>query len=216
MFIGHDACALAAKPATPRVSLGVLIAAPNLLDLLWPIFLLLGIEHVAIRPGITKMTPLDFYDYPWSHSLAMSIVWASLFALGYWLFTRHAAGAVMCGALVVSHWVLDFITHRPDLPLWPGGPKAGLGLWNHVAATVIIESLMFVIGFAMYLRSTRARDRVGSIALWAFAIFLAVTYIANLLGPPPPGERMIAWSALLLWLMPLWGAWIDRHREARV
>ena len=120
MFIGHDACSFAAKRAMPRVNLGLLIAAPNLLDLLWPIFLLLGIEHVRVQQGPTPFLNLDFYDYPWSHSLLMSIVWSLLFAIGYWLFTRNRSGAVMVGLLVVSHWVIDFISHVPDLPLWPG------------------------------------------------------------------------------------------------
>jgi len=216
MFIGHDACSFAAKRAVPRVSLGLLIAAPNLLDLLWPIFLLLGIEHVAIQPGNTKLTPLDFYDYPWSHSLLMSLVWAALFALGYWLFTRYTAGALMLGALVVSHWVLDFITHGPDMPLWPGGPKFGLGLWNHHAPAIALESLMYLGGFALYLRTTRAKDRIGSISLWVFAILLAVIYIGNLFGPPPPNVPAVAWMTLTLWLLPFWGAWIDRHREVRI
>jgi hypothetical protein len=216
MFIGHDACSFAAKRVVPRVSLGLLIAAPNLLDLLWPIFLLLGIEHVRTQHGPTPFLNLDFYDYPWSHSLAMAIVWGVVFAIGYRLFTRDSRGAVVAGLLVVSHWVLDFVTHVPDLPLWPGGPKYGLGLWNHTAATVIIESLLFIGGLAIYLRTTRARDRIGSIALWSFVVFLAVIYVASLFGPPPPNDRIVAWSALFLWLLPLWGAWIDRHREATV
>lgn len=215
MFIGHDACSFAAKRATPAVSLGLLIAAPNLLDLLWPLFLLLGIEHVRVQHGPTPFLNLDFYDYPWSHSLAMSIVWGVLFAIVVRLITRSARGALMCGALVVSHWILDFVTHVPDLPLWPGGPKAGLGLWLHPAATVIIESAMFVIGIAIYLRATTARDRTGTIAFWALIIFLAVVYAASLMGPPPPNVGLVAWSALALWLLPLWGWWIDRHREAR-
>jgi membrane-bound metal-dependent hydrolase YbcI (DUF457 family) len=216
MFIGHDACSFAAKRITPRVSLGILIAAPNLLDLLWPIFLLLGIEHVRVQKGTSPFLNLDFYDYPWSHSLAMSIFWGAVLAAGYWLFTRNRSGAVMAGLLVVSHWLLDFITHVPDLPLWPGGPKAGLGLWNHPLATIVIESLMFIAGLAIYLRATRARDRIGSIALWALALFLVLTYAASLLGPPPPNERIVGTSALLLWFLPFWGAWIDRHREARI
>jgi hypothetical protein len=216
MFIGHDACSLAAKRVVPRMSLGLLIAAPNLLDLLWPVFLLLGVEHVRVQHGPTPFLNLDFYDYPWSHSLAMSIVWGVVFAIGYRLLTRDGRGAIIGGLLVVSHWLLDFVTHVPDLPLWPGGPKYGLGLWNHTAAAIVVESLMFAAGLAIYLRATRARDRVGSIAFWSLIIFLAVIYVASLLGPPPPNERIVAWSALLLWLLPFWGAWIDRHREARV
>jgi hypothetical protein len=206
MFIGHDACSFAAKRVAPRMSLGLLIAAPNLLDLLWPVFLLLGVEHVRVQQGATPFLNLDFYDYPWSHSLAMSIVWGVVFAAGYRLFTRDTRGAVVGGLLVVSHWILDFISHVPDLPLWPGGPKYGLGLWNHTTATIVIESLMFVAGLALYLRKNR-----GSIAFWSLVILLLVIYIASLLGPPPPNARIVAWSALFLWILPLWGFWIDRR-----
>ena len=205
MFIGHDACSFAAKRATPRVNLGLLIAAPNLLDLLWPIFLLLGIEHVRPQHGATPFLNLDFYDYPWSHSLLMSMVWGALFALGYWLVTRYAAGALMLGALVVSHWLIDLIVHVPDLPLWPGGPKYGLGLWNHTAATIVIESLLFLGGIALYLRAKR-----GSFAFWSLVIFLVVVYVAALAATHPPDARAVAWTTLALWLLPLWGAWIDR------
>ncbi|SRR5581483_4859439 len=216
MFIGHDALSFGAKRAAPRVGLGILIAAPNLLDLLWPIFLLLGIEHVRIAPGNTKLTPLDFYDYPWSHSLLMSIVWALLFAAGYWWRTRFARGAIVVALLVVSHWVLDFITHAPDMPLWPAGPKVGLGLWNHPAAAILIESLMYLAGFALYLRTTRAKDRTGSVSIWIFAGLLALIYATNLMGPPPPNVKIVAWMTLSLWILPFWAAQIDRHREARV
>ncbi|HJW92120.1 MAG TPA: hypothetical protein VJ901_00745 [Thermoanaerobaculia bacterium] len=207
MFIGHDACSFAAKRVTPRVSLGLLIAAANLLDLLWPVFVLLGIEHVRVQRGPTPFLNLDLYDYPWSHSLLMSIVWGALFALGYWLITRNGRGAAMLGALVVSHWLIDFVVHVPDLPLWPGGPKVGLGLWNHTAATAIIESLMFIGGIALYLQKHRAR-----FAFWSLIVFLTGVYITSIVAPPPPSERAVAWSALALWLLPFW-AWRAEVRE---
>src|SRR5256885_1119819 len=140
MFIGHNAIGFASKRLAPRTSLFWLMAAPMFLDLIWPIFLLLGIEHVRIQPGATHLTPLDFYDYPWSHSLAMSIAWGVVFAGLYFAFTRYGRGAIVLFFGVVSHWVLDFITHRPDLPLWPGGPKYGLGLWNKPGIEIVIES----------------------------------------------------------------------------
>src|SRR5712691_11150935 len=145
MFIGHEAIGFASKRLAPRTSLGWLIAAPLLLDLLWPIFLLLGIEHVRIQRGITRMSPFDFTDYPWSHSLLMSVVWGIAFGGIYWIVTRYGRGAIVLFFGVVSHWVCDLVVHRPDLPLWPGGPKVGLGLWNQPIATVGIESAMFAI-----------------------------------------------------------------------
>src|SRR3954447_26978834 len=126
MFLGHFAVALAAKRAAPRTSLGTLVLAAQLLDILWPVLLLAGVERVEIRPGDTAFTPLHFEHYPVSHSLATSIDWAGVFGTAYYAITRYRRGAVVIAALVVSHWALDWITHRPDLPLWPGGPLEGL------------------------------------------------------------------------------------------
>ncbi len=213
MFIGHFAVGLASKRVAPRASLGVLLAAPNLLDLLWPIFLLLGWEEVRIDPGNTAFTPLDFVSYPISHSLLTACGWGVLFALLYWAVTRYSLGAIVIGLSVMSHWVLDFVTHRPDMPLYPGGPRIGLGLWNSVSATIAVEVTMYAAGAWLYLSMTRARDRVGTYALWSFLVFGLLTYVANILGPPPPNPHAIAVAALALWLVPLWGWWIDRHRD---
>ncbi len=212
MFIGHDAVGFASKRLAPRTSLGWLIAAPLLLDLLWPIFLLLGIERVEIRPGAMKMTPLEFTYYPWSHSLAMAIVWGIVFAGIYAIVTRYLRGAVVLFFGVVSHWVFDWVTHQADLPLYPGGPKFGLGLWNQPIAELGIETALFAIGLLIYRDITHARDRIGSIAMWAFVVFLAVAFILNAGGAPPPSVRILAYSALALWLLPFWAAWFDRHR----
>jgi len=214
MFLGHDAVGFASKRVAPRTSLGILMAAPLLLDLLWPVFLLLGIEKVVVVESPSPFLRLEFVSYPWSHSLVMSVVWGVLFGGGYWLVTRYGRGAVVIAIGVVSHWVFDWMTHRPDMPLWPGGPKVGLDLWSSPAATIAIESLLFVAGIAIYLRRTRARDRIGSVACWAFILFLAAAYLASILGPPPPSPKAIAIGALTLWLLPFWAAWFDRHREA--
>ena len=131
MFIGHYAVALGAKKISPTVSLGTLFPASQFIDLLWPIFLLLGLEHVRIDPGNTVFTPLDFYDYPISHSLLAVLGWSLGFGLLYYAVQRSGRNALILGALVLSHWVLDFISHRPDLPLIPGmETRVGLGLWN--------------------------------------------------------------------------------------
>ena len=212
MVIGHYAVAFASKRAAPRTSLGTLIAAATLLDLLWPIFLLLGWEHVHINPGNTT-TPLDFVDYPISHSLLAAVGWGVLLALGYWAITRYRTGAFVVGALVVSHWVLDAIVHRPDLPLYPGSATyVGLSVWNSLAATVAIEGVMFAIGVWMYVAATRARDGVGRYALWAFVLFALVIYASNFASPPPASTRALAWFAMTAWLLPLWTWWADRHR----
>ena len=214
MFIGHNAAGFASKRIAPRVSLGWLMAAPMLLDLLWPILLLLGIEHVRIVPT-NGLTPLDFYDYPWTHSLLMACVWGIVYGGIYWLRSRDLRAWLVLALGVISHWVFDLFVHNPDLPLWPGGPKVGLGLWNHPLTETSIEAALFVIGVAIYARMTRARDRIGSIAFWAFVVFLIVTHVSSVFGPPPPTVKAIAWMAMLMWLFPLWAWWFDSHREVR-
>jgi len=165
MFIGHFAVGLASKTAAPRASLGWLMTAPLLLDLLWPVFLLLGLERVRIAPGDTAFTPLAFDSYPWSHSLLMSVIWALLFGGGYFLATRYARGAVVIALGVVSHWVMDAITHRPDLPLAPwSSTMVGYGLWNSPRATLLVELGLFAAAVWMYSRTTVSRDRTGRFA----------------------------------------------------
>lgn len=217
MFIGHYGLALGSKRLAPTVSLGALFLACQLADLLWPTLVLLGIERFTVVPGITKTTPLDFQYYPYSHSLLALVAWGVLFGLAY----RIAVGsgrraAVMLCLLVVSHWVLDFIVHRPDLPLVPGeGLKAGLGLWNSVPGTLIVEYLLFILGAWIYVDSTAPRDRIGSIGLWALLLFLAAVEAANVFGPPPRSVTAVAWSAESMWLLIAWGFWVDRHRASR-
>src|ERR1700737_4860885 len=156
MFIGHNAVGFGTKAAAPRTSLGLLMAAPMALDLLWPIFVILGIESFTIeRIAPTPFLHFRFVSYPWSHSLLMSCVWGGLYGGAYFLRTRHARGERILAAGVVSHWVFDFFVHRPDLPLWPGGPKVGLGLWNSTAGTIAVEAILFATGIAIYLRATK-------------------------------------------------------------
>jgi len=215
MFIGHHAAGFAARRLAPTVSLGTLFAAAMWIDLLWPILLLAGIEHVRIDPGNTAFTPLDFYDYPVSHSLLAVLGWSVAAAVIYRVLRHSWRDASVVGAAVLSHWVLDFVTHRPDLPLWPGGPKVGLGLWSSVPATIAVEVVLFAGALALYLRTTAARDRIGSYALWALVIFTGVIYAANITSPPPPSPRAIAYAGLAAWLFVPWGWWIDRHRQLR-
>jgi len=215
MFLGHYAVAFAAKRAAPRASLGILVLAAEWLDEIWPVFLLLGWERVRIVPGLMAASPMDFEHYPISHSLLTVLGWAALLGLSYYGQRRYGRGAWVVALAVVSHWVLDVVAHRPDLPLWPGGPKLGLGLWNSVPATLVVELALFATGVAIYFRSTRARDRIGRWGAWAMAAFLLVSYIASGFGPPPPDPRVLAYSALALWIFVPWGWWVDRHREPR-
>jgi membrane-bound metal-dependent hydrolase YbcI (DUF457 family) len=216
MFIGHFAVAFAAKKAAPKTSLGTLVIAAQLVDLVWPAMLLLGAEHVRISPGNTAFTPLEFTDYPYTHSLVAAVLWSLAFGAVYFRIRRYSRGALVIGAAVFSHWLLDLLTHRPDLPIAPGlDAKFGLGLWNVPAATVVVESALYIAGVALYLRTTRAEDRTGTYATWGFVLLLVLIYVANIFGPPPPTVPALAYTALALWLFAWWAFWADRHRSLR-
>lgn len=212
MVLGHYGLALATKRAAPRVSLGTLIAAAQLADLIWPVLLLVGLERVSIVPNANPLLRLSFDSYPWTHSLLMAVVWGVLVGGGYAAIRGDRKGGVIVGLLVVSHWVLDWIVHLPDLPLYPGGPRVGLGLWRSLSGTMVVEAVMFVVGVAVYARVTRATDRTGRWALWGFVALLAVLYVASIYTPPPETVSGLAWAALAGWLIPLFGWWVDRHR----
>ena len=215
MFIGHAAVALAAKKLAPEVSLGLLLAAATWLDLVWPILVLLGVEVVRVDPGNTAFTPLDFVSYPWTHSLVMALAWSVFFALAVspWVPGRRAR--VVLAALVFSHWVLDFVSHRPDLPIAPGdSAKLGLGLWNSVPATLAVEGAMMAAGLWLYLRTARQSDATGRYALWSLVVFYLVIWLGSQVSAPPPSDRAVGWVALAVWLLPLWAGWADRHRGA--
>jgi hypothetical protein len=215
MFLGHYGVALAAKRAAPRASLATLFIAAQFLDLLWPILLIAGVEHVRIAPGITRVSPLDFYDYPISHSLVTALGFGALVGAIYFALQRKAREALIVGALVPSHWLLDLIVHRPDLPLTPTGKaRLGLGAWNSFPLTLALELGVFGGGLAIYLRATRAETRAGSWGLAALAIALVGVYAGAGLGPPPPSETMLAWSGLGLWLFPLAAYFVDRRRAS--
>lgn len=215
MFIGHYGVAFAAKKLAPKTSLGTLFIGAQLIDLLWPIFLLLGIEHVRLEPGNTAVTPLDFYDYPFSHSLVGCLFWSLLLFFVYYIIKRNLRNSLILGGCVLSHWVLDFITHRPDLPLSPGLHYLfGLGLWNNLWISVIAELLIFTAGIYIYLRTTYALNKTGSISLWVLIVILLLIYFSNIFGPPPPNVQVIAIAGNASWLFVLWAYWIDRNRSA--
>ena len=216
MFIGHFAVGFAAKRFAPRASLGWLLAAPMFLDLIWPLFVLAGLEAVRIDPGNTAFTPLDFVSYPWCHSLLMALGWAALLAGVYHWKTRYLPGTIAIGLGVASHWLLDFVSHRQDMPLAPGvATKVGLGLWNDVAATVAVEVAMLAAGVALYISATKAATRAGGLGFLAFLGLLGFLYAGAVHGDPPPNVTVLAVSALSAWLAVWWAAWFDRNRIPR-
>lgn len=216
MLTGHIAVGLAAKRITPRVSLGTLVLAAVLPDLLWCAFLLAGVEHVQIQPGRGAANYLAALDMPFSHSLLMDAVWGALFAAAYFAMRRYARGAWMLFAAVISHWLLDFVAHRPDLSLAPGIHRYfGLGLWNSATATFLVEGGIWVAAVVLYARGAGPKRRTGILAFWTGVVFLTLAWYSNVTGPPPHDARTMAVTSLVFFsAIAAWAYWIDRLRPA--
>ena len=216
MFVGHFGVGLAAKRIDSKPSLGTMFMASQFIDLIWPLLLLLGIERVEIDPGNTAFTPLNFIYYPFTHSFLGVLIWALLFGSVYYLIRKNIKTALMMAGLVLSHWLLDLLTHRPDLPIIPGmDTKAGFGLWNSIILTILIEGSIYILGILIYLRMTNSKNKRGVWGIWSLFIFLAFIYILNIFGPPPPDVDSIAYAGFSLWLIVLWAYWVDRNRIAK-
>jgi predicted membrane channel-forming protein YqfA (hemolysin III family) len=218
MFLGHYGVALALKRAEQKVSLGTLFLAAQLADLLWGIFLLLGWEHARVVPGLTQVNSLEFLDYPLSHSLVAAVAWGVAGAAIYYSWPtrdthRHWQAAAVVGVAIFSHWPLDALVHLPDLPLdGDGSPRIGLGLWNHFAATVVVELLFLAIGVAVYTTSRSARRPLRPARLSLVTIILVGVYAVSIFGPPPPSMRAVAVSDIIfLLLMTGLAAWADQR-----
>jgi hypothetical protein len=209
MFVGHLAVALVAKRAAPAANLGWLMAGVTALDLIWPVFVLAGLEHVRIVQGATAFTPLVFDSYPWSHSLVMAAVWGlALVAVARWREVRASAGLLV--TLVISHWVLDFASHAPDMPLWPGpSPRLGLGLWYSIPLTLVIEGSLWILAIVVFLKG-RPRRREGRVAFWSLVVVSTLLWATGPWSPPPPSTRALGWFALIGWILVPWAALADR------
>ena len=217
MFVGHFAVGFAGKRWAPKTSLALLVFAAALADVLWLIFNALGVEHVRIAPGITRLNALDLYDYPWSHSLLTNVLWGALLGGAYFLWRRSRPAAVVLFVAVVSHWVLDWASHRPDMPLAPGVQRYfGLGLYNSALGLLLVEGGLWVIGIIFYLRTTRARGLAGNIVLWAFIVLFTAFWLLSFNGAPPPSIHVLVVVDLVLFpIIFAWLYWADALREAK-
>jgi hypothetical protein len=218
MFLGHYGIAFALKRAEPKLSLGTLFLAVQLADLLWGIFLLLGWERVRIDPGYTAVTPLQFLEYPISHSLVGLTIWALIGAAVYYSWptrdtSRHWQAAALVGFAILSHFPLDVLVHAPDLPLWgQESRKLGLGLWNNPTATLLLELVTLAAGVAVYagFRSRRHPVRPGRLA--GLVLVLVAIYLVSFFGPPPPSVTAIAVADIIgLLLLAAFAGWADRR-----
>jgi hypothetical protein len=212
MFIGHWAPALAAAAVTRREPrLGTLFVAAQLVDWAFFAFLLTGAEHMRVAPGITAMNPMDLYDMPLTHSLAGSAVCAFGFALVVWVWRRDLGFALLAGGVVVSHWLLDLIVHRPDLTLAGAPPKMGFGLWNHPAIEMPLELGLTFGALALYLARTRG-PALPAVVLGAVLLALQAF---NWFAPEPtavtPATSYLAFFAYGLATLCAW--WLGKTRR---
>jgi len=217
MFLGHFGVALALKRAEPKLSLGTLFLAVQLLDLLWGVFLLTGWERVRIDPGFTAVTPLQFIRYPITHSLVGAFAWALVGAAVYYSWptrdtSRHWQASAIVGAAVFSHFWLDVLVHVPDLTISGEGTTAlGLGLWQSVGATLAAELLVFAAGIAIYVIGRSRRHPVRSGRLTGLVVVLLALYLLSLFGPPPTEVSAIAVVDIVgLLALTAFAAWVDR------
>ena len=217
MFVGHLAVGLVAKRIEPKLSLGTGVLAAMLVDLLWAIFLIAGIEHVHFKPGMGAGNYFDAYDIAMSHSLLMGAVWAALFAAAYFLRRHYPRGAWILFAAVLSHWFLDFVSHRPDMPLAPGVHRYfGLGLWNSIPATLVVEGGFWLVAIVLYVRATRPKNRAGVYAFWSVVVLLTLAWYNNIAGPPPPNPHTAPIVSLIFFsLVVAWAYWMNRLRPAK-
>jgi len=217
MFVGHLAVGLVAKRIEPKLSLGTGVLAAMLVDLLWAIFLIAGIEHVHFKPGMGAGNYFDAYDIAMSHSLLMGAVWAALFAAAYFLRRHYPRGAWILFAAVLSHWFLDFVSHRPDMPLAPGVHRYfGLGLWNSIPATVIVEGGFWLVAIVLYARATHPKNRAGVYAFWTVVVLLTLAWYNNIAGPPPRNPHTAPIVSLIFFsLVVAWAYWMSRLRPAK-
>lgn len=217
MFIGHFAAGFAAKRFAPRAPLPLLIFAGALSDALWILFFATGIEKVAIHPGLMAANSLDLIYIPFSHSLLMDVVWGALLGFVYFTLRRDRSGAWAIALAVLSHWLLDFITHRPDMPLAPGlDARFGLSLWNSPAATLIVEGALWIAALALYLRATQAKRKAGIFGFWPMIVLLTALWLISLNGAPPPSlPALAATNTVFFAIVFLWAFWMDRVRCGR-
>lgn len=217
MFVGHIGVALGAKGVAPKVPLPVLILAAQFLDVLWPILVMAGIEHARIEPGYTAVSPLVFYYYPYSHSLLAAAAWAGAFGAAYYFFRGEPWEGWVLTALVLSHWPLDFIVHRPDLLLYPGGDEHyGYALWNSLEHTLLLEGAIFLVGILLYVGTTEAQDSIGNYSFWSLMLLLVLGWLGSIYGPTPPTMTAVAVVGLAgMLVIFVWAGWIERHRIAR-
>jgi hypothetical protein len=221
MFAGHYGVSFACKGAEQRLPLWLLFLAVQFVDILWSILILLGIEKVRIVPGITATNPFDLYYMPYTHSLVAAVVWSALVFLGYRMFISKRSGsrdrpALFLALAVFSHWILDLLVHRPDLPLYDNAHKVGLGLWNYPMPTFALEAAILFGGMWIYMRSTKSGSFFGKYGMPIFGIVVLAVHWSLFFGGPPGSSNATPVLLLVLYLgFAAAAAWLERKRQVR-
>ncbi len=213
MFVGHYGVSFAAKRMEGSVPLWVLFLAVQFLDVLWAPLVLAGVEKVRIVPGITATNPLDLYYMPYTHSLVAALFWSITVALLYRFFARPAdfRPVFVVALAVFSHWILDFVVHRPDLPIYDNTAKVGLGLWNRPMLAFGLEAVL-MFGGMVYCLAGRPRRVVKTLA---FGVVMLAVQAYIFFGPPPASGPSVASTALgayAVFALMIW--WLQDRREA--
>jgi hypothetical protein len=219
MFAGHYGVSFLVKKAEPRLPLWTLFLATQLIDVLWVVFVLSGIEHYRIVPGITASLPLDLYYMPYTHSLAAVATWsAAVFAACRWVIPisgfRSNRSAFLLALAVFSHWVLDLVVHRPDLPLYDNTYKVGFGLWNFPLPALVLESAFLFGGIGFYLRSSRATSFAGRYGMIFFGLAILAAHCLLLWGPLPgsPAQGAVELGSLYF-ILSAGAFWLEKKRS---
>ena len=216
MFVGHYGPSFAIKSIQTPIRLWVLFIAVQFLDVGWSVLVFLGVEKVRIVPGITASNPFDLYYMPFTHSLVAAFVWAAagILLARFLLGIRNWWAAFWVGAAIFSHWILDFLVHRPDLPLYDDTAKVGLGIWNYPAIALSLEALLLFVGMFMYLKGTRPLSSVGRLGPPIFGMLMLAIQAYIFFGPPPASPVAAAATALVSYVVFAAVAhWLDRKRE---
>lgn len=216
MFIGHYAPALVAAALPKAPKLGILFFAAQLVDIAFFIFVLGGVEAMRLQPKITVMNGLDLYHMPYTHSLLGSIIWGGAFAAIIWAVTRNSTSALIAGGVVVSHWFVDLLVHRPDLTLAGSPPNLGMGLWNYPMIAVPLELLFAGGALAFYLSRTRHISGTAKHWPWTLGIVMLLVQLYNWLSPDPKMmDASLPLSALLAYGLFAWLAFKTTQTRAR-
>lgn len=216
MFVGHYAAALIARRAEPRINLGTLVLAAMFADFAWCVFMIFGLEQVQFKSGMGAGKYFSATNMIWSHSLLMDVGWATLLALAYLLRRRYPRGALTIYLVVLSHWLLDFVSWRPDLPLAPGMHRyVGLGLWNSVPATLLVEGGFWLFAVILYVRWTRSKGLMATFVFWVGIGLLTLMWLNNIAGPPPQNPKTAPFASLIVFSLTVaWAYWVNRLRVA--